>query len=1221
MTEVDRLWDQHQQDRSSMVEEVRAYESQYRGSDQMNKLKDIHLTVLTAMGKTELEADTITASLFEGKAGDLNGVHHLCPSMFAFGDASLWRGKPPNGTIRKLAKSIISSGFRQDSVISSRTLDITAPEGANNLVSFHLKLGDGASRALAACLVWKITTQHVGRIPQAEPAIEAMILSLLSMTVSFERHGTGSPREALVAQVSRQNQAAAVAPVSTFQWIGMLREYTGLKIGAHTGGVAQLHQSLDSLVSDYNQHPDVTAYDQADLVQLRKKRRTSGSQQKLDDGDSGLKIGQKRLYAMKAFLAGATEEVWQELCTHVCVVGDYKGSVMSDDILQLKWLYVGSKLPREILPCPNDIVARDAVSDASKKLIPIGAASAEVLFDTVLTPDECRLVWGKLIKTFELSIEGLETIQAKSKHRPTVEIFMQTRRIIQFWSLSMAPCAKKDLSHEDFEQFRIMVFTTDHLDKDIVSILERVPKWFHMGLLPHIAAEDGPVEDNVVKLTQMQETAESAMYNVLEAELDADWKLIKLTAEGLNALRELTSWIANRHRRGQAIIGEALVSEFCKNRFPLVELPTWEKVPGTVSVFQKAFNKNSGQMRAVLLMDFNAPNSRDTLKIPSMCNAAAAMCQMFGPSETVLMAWMPNCCKEGSSTSPFDDEVLIQKHLIAAGFGKQDRIRMQLDMPASVSTKTSALDWWVDGRLCYYTSKTFQFDPKDNFWMCNSELARTHAVRQRAMVPEPDQMVEVVSLLADEDLNTSNRYLDVSEKCAQRGVEVSLVQLTALMEKTQRANPQLVDRSDTTVVIDFHPHVGDRALATYEYQKQFNGANGHFHHLILCIGKGYHFKHSTYAAARVGERVATDWIEDKVELRDPKGIVVKPIRDAPAPTSEDLKLYRGCAEAYAGLGKLDLKTCVLAGSKIKIRPDKLAVFSNASPEIVGKVSKLQEKHTDQFESCLASMAPKEDNTENHTLLEDQRTDPDPAADDPGAEKYIIFESVDALKVAFKIAAECKSSVKGVVMYRDQDSKAIFFCATREEVTLKPGDFLGGVGGGILVDSDELKVKAVPWTLPFGDKTWVQLENNKNKEKDADGIKCKYSSGTLYSCLRELDSKSTKPIVLTSFGEAKPITENGSQQYTFATPPGAENHRPMDYALTTGTPNTKTTSHNFFGPVLDRSTGFGSGGLRTTWRLAFDPIAHTLKPSKVHVTSAKRIVLPKGQPVKVAWHPV
>jgi hypothetical protein len=188
--------------------------------------------------------------------------------------------------------------------------------------------------------------------------------------------------------------------------------------------------------------------------------------------------------------------------------------------------------------------------------------------------------------------------------------------------------------------------------------------------------------------------------------------------------------------------------------------------------------------------------------------------------------------------------------------------------------------------------------------------------------------------------------------------------------------------------------------------------------------------------------------------------------------------------------------------------------------------------------------------------------------------------------------------------------------------LKAGDLMGGIGGGILVDADAAKVKAVPWTLPFGDKTWVQVESNKSKEKDeGTQSKSKYSSGTLYSCLRELDSKSTKPIQLTSFGVATPISENGSQKYTFATPPGAENHRAMEYALTANTPNTKTSHGNFFGPMLDRSSVFGSGGLRATWRLAFDPIAHTLKPTKVHVTCAKRIQLLKGQPVKVAWHTV
>jgi hypothetical protein len=41
-------------------------------------------------------------------------------------------------------------------------------------------------------------------------------------------------------------------------------------------------------------------------------------------------------------------------------------------------------------------------------------------------------------------------------------------------------------------------------------------------------------------------------------------------------------------------------------------------------------------------------------------------------------------------------------------------------------------------------------------------------------------------------------------------------------------------------------------------------------------------------------------------------------------------------------------------------------------------------------------------------------------------------------------------------------------------------------------------------------------------------------------------------------------------------------------------------------------------LRTTWRLSFDAVAHTVKPKGVHVTTTERINLVKGQPVKVSW---
>jgi hypothetical protein len=1213
---IDELVDKHQLARTSVLMDVRAYETTFAGMEQMGALTESHEAVLQAMGMPHAEAKHFTETLFEGQQQDIEGIRHMCPSMFSFGDLSLWRGFPSNGNVRKLAKSIVCSGFRQDSVIASRTLDLLAPEGGNNRVSFHLLLGDGSARAVAACLVWLLLTQNLAHIPRVEPIVDKMIRSLLMMQVSFERHGSGTPREALVAQASRQNQMAAVQPVHTLQWIGMVRVHTGINIGEHSANASNLLKSMETMVGDYNNHPEIDAYDKAEIMPVKRRRKNQVAVD--EDRDVGLKVGRRRLNAMKTFLAGATEEVWDMLNVHLFVVGGYMSSVVSDQVLQLKWLYVGSRLPKEFLPCPTDIAARDAVSESTLKLIPVGAATAEIRFDSPLTTVECELLFSKFIRMFESDIEGMDSSEMKSKHRPSVDSFMNTRRIVQFWHLSIAPCAEKDLSAADFETFRKVVFNSTQVDKDLLNILERCPKWFHMGLMPHIATEEGKTEDSMAKLTQVQQNAEKALFEVLEVELANDWQKIRMVAKGNDHLRELTAWLDNRHRRGQAHIGEALVRDFCQNHFPFCELASWDKVPSQINLLEKTLRKGTGKSRAVLLMDFNSPNARDGLRLQSLCAAAGACCQNFGPSESVLLAWMPNCCKEGSTTSPFDDEVTISGALHKAGFKCQLRIRMMLEMPASVSSKVSSLDWFIDGRLCFFDSE--QFPSKENFWYQNSELARTRIVKSVGCMPEPDEMVEAVSLEADEDLNTTSRYLDISEKCAQRGVSCCLVQLQALMEKTARQHPQSAwcSRGDSTFVIDFHPHVGDRALATYEYHKMFDGANGRMLHVVLAVNGGSHKKHSVFAAERLSQKVATDWMEEHFVLCDKGGNAVRPVRDAPGPTPDELQRYPGCTEAHLGLTKLQWQVCTLVGSKIKLRPDKLSPFSCASPETTSKVAKMQVKHAAEYENALSSLSGA---LEVKTDPKPESPEPeDPVGDlDPHQAELVKFESLEALKAKEKNMVECKCITKGVTMYRAENHKAIYFVATKEDVVIKAGEMLGGIGGGIIADSDVNKTKAVPWSLPLDDRTHVQLSREKGKKDDGDEDKSKFWSGTMYACLRDLDAASTKPIKITSFGMATAVSDNGKQFYRFGTPEGAENHHALDFSMTVSKKDSKTTAQNFFSPAIDRATGFGQGCLRPTWRLCFDSVAQTLKPTKVHVTASARIVLTKGQPVKVSWH--
>ena len=153
-------------------------------------------------------------------------------------------------------------------------------------------------------------------------------------------------------------------------------------------------------------------------------------------------------------------------------------------------------------------------------------------------------------------------------------------------------------------------------------------------------------------------------------------------------------------------------------------------------------------------------------------------------------------------------------------------------------------------------------------------------------------------------------------------------------------------------------------------------------------------------------------------------------------------------------------------------------------------------------------------------------------------------------------------------------------AKAEDIILSKGTMLGGIGGGHILDSDDTKSKAVSWTLPEGDKTWIQLTKTKGEDDGDD--KSRFVSSTLYSIIRELESKSTKPLKLTSFGQVVATSEAGLQKYNFSSPEGAENHRRLDYVPSPSKPGGKATYANLFATLVTRHDGLGEGVLRLTW---------------------------------------
>ena len=79
------------------------------------------------------------------------GTMTTCPLSWSYADESLWRGMSDNKKIIRLARSMITSGYRQDEPINCRTSDLTASDG---VLAGKLLFGDGQARGLAARLAF-----------------------------------------------------------------------------------------------------------------------------------------------------------------------------------------------------------------------------------------------------------------------------------------------------------------------------------------------------------------------------------------------------------------------------------------------------------------------------------------------------------------------------------------------------------------------------------------------------------------------------------------------------------------------------------------------------------------------------------------------------------------------------------------------------------------------------------------------------------------------------------------------------------------------------------------------------------------------------------------------------------------------------------------------------------------------------------------------------------
>ena len=892
--EINKLSVEYQQQRKPMLDIAKQYQQQCEGLGGKDKLFADCVNVMTAAtGVTEQEAiDKVNAMFKPMQECPVVGVKRGPIMWFSFKTESHWRGTPPNVAVTKYARSIASTGFRQSSLIEARTLDMTEYSDEPGVVKFRLQFGDGNQRGVAAMVVWTILVDTVRNMPCGDENVVNLVNSLLQVGVNFEVHGDGSKKQALIAQAARQNQAAAVLPCSTLQWVRMLNDYTGLPIGNHVSSIAQLETALDDMVNAYNAHPDVAAY--AEVAGPARKRRRGGKGAKTsqpEDRDQGLKIGKRRVIAMKNFLCGATEKGLAVSEQHIMVMGDYKLSVFSDEVLLNKSIYVKSTLPKDLLPSDVDLVGREAVTESSMAFIPAEATKQEMPVNPPLTEPQFLMLLGKMIKVHEAQCADVTDPDTKLKCKPTEEDWVNSRIIVQMWDMAIKTCAEADLSKEDFQQLQDLVLEADTLDKELLGVRSRWSKWFHMGMLPGLVNDEMAVDPDaaVKQLDAAAHEKEVSELKFFKAEVEDDWRKLDLAKQGQVTLRELQVWRRNLLRREQAMVGSTLVEALQREHFFTADVNSWDKVNAQVALHLHGLDKSNRTRRILVVIDFNAPGARDALTLSKQIVAAVSLCKSYDPANCAILAWMPSCPKEDSNLSAFEDEVTILKEMSKAGIQHNQPIRMLLAMSESSEGKSRSMPMFADGRLCVMSAE-------GNFWLEHSELARTSIITEKPELPSPAEMIQVSSLDADKELNTVTRIPGNAEKHQQRGKAVAVTQLRAILAPRPRGG-NLSEKDDEVCVIDFQPHVGDRGLATYELYKSQEKGNLLLRHVYVGVGDKSHGKFCSFASARLAQAAAADWLEGKLKLcrdvRNAAGITVKeevkPVTELSEPTEDQLK--------------------------------------------------------------------------------------------------------------------------------------------------------------------------------------------------------------------------------------------------------------------------------------------------------------------------------------------
>ena len=111
------------------------------------------------------EAHQKAMDVLRPDSSHFTGSRDTCILQWSFKHESFWRGLSDNKKIIRLSRSMVTSGFKWDEPIRSRTFNLSADADGFEMVTARLLFGDGQARGLAVRLAWQLTLHYFREHP------------------------------------------------------------------------------------------------------------------------------------------------------------------------------------------------------------------------------------------------------------------------------------------------------------------------------------------------------------------------------------------------------------------------------------------------------------------------------------------------------------------------------------------------------------------------------------------------------------------------------------------------------------------------------------------------------------------------------------------------------------------------------------------------------------------------------------------------------------------------------------------------------------------------------------------------------------------------------------------------------------------------------------------------------------------------------------------------